>query len=537
MTAVFDLAPGERWQLSERSLLLGAANAFDAQRIAAHLQRNLSSCEVIVGLSSLLVEWNELSDESDLHGLLDSLEMAPSPLPGRHHEVEVVLDGDDLEEARARTGMTIEEIGNALEAQHFRVACVGFSPGFGYLTGLSGPLASLPRRSSPRPRVPSGSFAVAAGYCAVYPQASPGGWWLLGRSNAQFFDTSSPRPSLLVTGDLVSVRIVDHLSSVQNHVTRTVYPPAGATPALRVLNAPPGTSVVDDGRRGLASVGVGPTGPFDPERARIVRQLLGGTPGALELVGSGLMLEVLTAVTVAGIDLHLRVDGRQVPSEVPLELVPGQRLEATAFCRGPRGYLGVAGGPLIEPVLGSMSTCSLSGVGPGYLEPGDVLGVASPSRGGSRADSLEDASAGRLRVLRGPHHESIQGGLTALVSSRFTVTGPINRVGIRLARIGGSFSRSDGSLSSLPVATGVIQMPPDGQPVILGPDHATLGGYPIVATVIEADLARVGRLTTGDHVWFEEVTIAEALELKTERDLAIAHAVTGAAVRLGDSLI
>jgi allophanate hydrolase subunit 2 len=80
-------------------------------------------------------------------------------------------------------------------------------------------------------------------------------------------------------------------------------------------------------------------------------------------------------------------------------------------------------------------------------------------------------------------------------------------------------------------------MPPDGQPVILGPDHATLGGYPIVATVIEADLARVGRLTTGDHVWFEEVTIAEALELKTERDLAIAHAVTGAAVRLGDSLI
>ena len=536
MTHSFDLAAGEVRSLAERAFLVGALSPDDAQRRAAVLQRLFPQTTVVVGLASVLVSWKGELDEGALLRAASAGAEGVTPLPGRHHLIELVLDGEDLEEACRATGLGVDEVATSLGAHHFRVGCVGFSPGFGYLTGLSGALANLPRRPTPRPRVAAGSFAVAAGYCAFYPQPSPGGWWLLGRTTTTLFDVHDEHPSLFSPGDLVSLRVVDELQPTSNVPTQRGERDSRGVPTAQVISAPPGTSIVDDGRLGFERWGVGPSGPFDPERAHALRMLLGNAPGAIEVNGSGLRLRFLRPATVAALDLTLRIDGREAPSGIPIEVHAGQELDVSASRRGPRGYVGFAGGPLVAPILGSMSTCSLSGVGPGFLQEGDVVGSGPSERTRARVDFPEDSSPEVLRVLAGPHLASLQGGVGELERAAFRVTSPVSRAGLRLESLGASLPREEGNLSSLPVVTGAVQLPPDGNPVILGPDRATLGGYPIIATVIDADLGKLGRYEIGDVVRFEVISLADAVLAQEERARQLASAVRGVAVSLDDAL-
>ncbi len=117
-------------------------------------------------------------------------------------EIPVHYDGEDLAEVAEITGMSAEEvIGVHLSAEYAAAFC-GFAPGFTYLTGLPERL-QVARRSTPRPRVPAGSVAVAAGYTAVYPRATPGGWRLLGTTDAVMFDVERENPALITPGDRV----------------------------------------------------------------------------------------------------------------------------------------------------------------------------------------------------------------------------------------------------------------------------------------------------------------------------------------------
>lgn len=131
---------------------------------------------------------------------------APDAMP-REVVIEVVYDGDDLRDVADLLSTTVEGVVAGHTTQLWRVAMMGFAPGFGYLEP-SGPMAldwaCLERRSSPRSRVPRGSVAVAAGMSAVYPAAMPGGWHLLGSTEEGMFDaTRVERPALLASGDLV----------------------------------------------------------------------------------------------------------------------------------------------------------------------------------------------------------------------------------------------------------------------------------------------------------------------------------------------
>jgi len=117
-------------------------------------------------------------------------------------EIEVVYDGVDLAEVAAVTGLSPSEVVAAHAGTVFSVAFCGFAPGFAYLTGLP-PELLLPRRSSPRTRVPEGSVAIADTFSAVYPRPSPGGWHLLGRTEARLWDLSRDVPGLLQPGDRV----------------------------------------------------------------------------------------------------------------------------------------------------------------------------------------------------------------------------------------------------------------------------------------------------------------------------------------------
>lgn len=122
--------------------------------------------------------------------------------------VPVRYDGPDLDAVAAATGLTPDEVVAAHSGAAYRVAFCGFAPGFAYLTGLPAGL-HLPRRDTPRARVPAGSVAIAAGYTAVYPGVSPGGWHLIGTTDLVMFDAGREPPALLEPGLAVRFEPVD----------------------------------------------------------------------------------------------------------------------------------------------------------------------------------------------------------------------------------------------------------------------------------------------------------------------------------------
>ncbi|WP_154795014.1 5-oxoprolinase subunit PxpB [Occultella kanbiaonis] len=125
---------------------------------------------------------------------------APTTAPaGELVRIAVRYDGPDLADVASATGLTEAEVIARHAAPVYTVDFVGFAPGFGYLSGLD-PALHLPRLTTPRPRVPAGSVAIAADRTAVYPRASPGGWRLLGQTDAPLFDVTADPPSLLRAG-------------------------------------------------------------------------------------------------------------------------------------------------------------------------------------------------------------------------------------------------------------------------------------------------------------------------------------------------
>lgn len=118
------------------------------------------------------------------------------------HTIPVRYDGEDLDEVARLTRLTVDEVIRIHSGAEYRVFVIGFVPGFAYLGPLDSRLV-LPRRASPRKRVPAGSVAIAENQTGVYPSETPGGWHLIGRTDVKMFDASRDRPSMLAVGDRV----------------------------------------------------------------------------------------------------------------------------------------------------------------------------------------------------------------------------------------------------------------------------------------------------------------------------------------------
>lgn len=121
--------------------------------------------------------------------------------------IDVVYDGPDIGELAFAAQVSVDDVVRLHATGEFHVAFCGFSPGFGYLRGIDRRL-HVPRRSTPRTAVPAGSVGVAAGYTCVYPSASPGGWYLIGRTTTQLWDADRDPPALLTPGRAVRFRRV-----------------------------------------------------------------------------------------------------------------------------------------------------------------------------------------------------------------------------------------------------------------------------------------------------------------------------------------
>lgn len=503
--------------------------------------------DVICGLRSVLVVFDpRVADVPELAARLRATGRSPVPNGwGRRIAIPVCFDGPDLDEVAQVSGLGARGVVEALTTTELAVAVLGFSPGFAYLSGLPEALARVPRRSSPRPSVPAGAVALAGGYAAVYPQQTPGGWQLVGQTELSLFDPLTPPYARLATGDQVALVEAPSVSTGPRKglpARRIRAPWRSASigrPAFVVEHPGTFTTVQDGGRVGLGHLGVPAAGAADPVSARLANALVGNGPGVacLEIAGSGPVLSCTAAgyVAVVGGDPGVWLDGSEVLPGRVVPVTAGQRLSVSAPRHGMRSYLAVAGGLCVPAVMGSSSTDVLSWLGPGPLQAGDEIGFAGPIP--ALADHLlasmpGPASAGRrvLRVVPGPEASWLQGGAVhSLSARRFVVESLSDRVGVRM-RVhddNGRLARRTGEVSSAGMVTGAVQLPASGQPIVLLPDHATLGGYPVVAVVVTADLGQLGQCAPGEEVWFAPVTLDEAAEALSALDRSLAQAVAG----------
>ena len=276
--------------------------------------------------------------------------------------------------------------------------------------------------------------------------------------------------------------------------------------SLRVLDPGVLTTGPDDGRPGLAHLGVPRSGWLDPRAARLANRLVGNDEdeAVLENVLGGLSLRCDGAMTVAvtGAGCAVTVDGSGAAFGAAVSVPAGARLRLGTPARGLRTYLAVGGGLRVPEVLGSRSTDTLSGLGPAPLAEGDALALGPSYSFPSGAEAWPDVPD-RVTVLRcrpGPRADWCAPDLAErLAAATYEVGADSDRVGLRLAGPAVERVRTD-ELPSEGMVLGSVQVPPDGQPVVFLRDHPVTGGYPVPCVVEPDDLSRCAQLRPGDLV-------------------------------------
>jgi biotin-dependent carboxylase-like uncharacterized protein len=287
---------------------------------------------------------------------------------------------------------------------------------------------------------------------------------------------------------------------------------------IEIIHPGPLATVQDLGRSGALIYGVPRGGAMDIFALQAANLLVGNPPdaAAIELTAGGeLRFLAPSAFALAGADLAATLDGRPAPSWATAYAPAGARLRLAGRRGGwgARAYLALAGGIDVPLVLGARGT-SLSGgfggLGGRALAKGDQLralpaGPTSPELLARRWPAAQRPAYGpqpSLRLIAGPHVGLLAAGaLELLLAGDYQVSPTANRQGYRLEgpRLGHA---GPTSIASLGVVPGVIQVPPDGQPILLMADAQTTGGYPIVGCVISADLPLAAQLLPGDRLRF-----------------------------------
>ncbi|MFN7020970.1 MAG: biotin-dependent carboxyltransferase family protein [Phycisphaerales bacterium] len=283
-------------------------------------------------------------------------------------------------------------------------------------------------------------------------------------------------------------------------------------------------------RSGVAWLGVAPGGAADPLSWMLGNRLVGGAAGAaveMTLVGGVFEFESHATIAITGgatMPILTAPGGSAGPitTNAPVRVRAGERLTIGPIASGARAYLCVEGGVDVPEVLGSRSThiaAGFGGLGGRALRTGDRLAFQTRRSGASVAENVtavvEDVRRAvfrrELRALPGPHADRFSAAAMELFwSSEFCVSNRSDRVGLRLdgPRIE---SPAGGRMVSEGVTWGAVQIPEDGRPIILGCDHPTTGGYPVIACVASVDLPALGQLRPGDTLGLLPETRSNAL--------------------------
>ncbi|MGI4790471.1 MAG: biotin-dependent carboxyltransferase family protein [Janthinobacterium lividum] len=300
------------------------------------------------------------------------------------------------------------------------------------------------------------------------------------------------------------------------------------------------TTVQDLGRIGQQRSGMTVVGAMDPFAASAANLLVGNERGAavLEITLLGPTLRFLTQARIAlcGADLTARLDGELLPLWKTVTVQTGQQISFGRRRSGARSYLAVAGGFSVPAVGGSRATFlrgKLGGFEGRALRPGDILpcfsmSLSSGERGLRPGDTPVYDVPAVLCVLLGPQESQFTDeGRSAFLTATYTVSPQSDRQGYRLS--GPAVERTSAAdILSEPMPLGGIQIPPDGQPILLMADRQTTGGYPLIGVVISADIPHAAQLAPGDTVRFVLVRLEEAVEaaVKTERRLRLLELIS-----------
>ncbi len=285
------------------------------------------------------------------------------------------------------------------------------------------------------------------------------------------------------------------------------------------------TTIQDQGRWGYQSYGVGIAGALDPFALAAANLLVGNPEGAagleITLLGPTLKFHRETIFALAGADLDPTLDGQSISSWTCHLARSGAILSFRGRRNGVRAYLAVSGGIDVPPVMGSRSTYLLGRFGGLYgraLKAQDFLPILSPQenfrnlRGKVFPQNLRPSyqKDPTLRAVLGPFDEFFsEEGVRAFFSTPYTVTPQSDRMGYRLQGMQ-IVRQKPGELITCGLANGTIQVPPNGQPILLLVDRQTIGGYPIIATLIHADLPLVAQCAPGDQLRFKAIPVDEA---------------------------
>jgi len=294
---------------------------------------------------------------------------------------------------------------------------------------------------------------------------------------------------------------------------------------LQVLTAGPSLSLQDVGRPGYLSFGISRGGAMDPwalvEAAALLTQKK--PSAAIEMAGLGgtFRAERDLRIALTGAPMRATIDGQSVMWGASHLLEAGKLLEIGAATAGVYGYLSVGGGFDVDPLMGAQAADLKAGI-LGRISAGDVLSVG-PDHGGTVGMGLapdDRFSGGAVRVLPTAQTEDFPEPVRARLSeATFTRDPRSNRQAVRLGHAGEGFAHP-GGLAVLSEITqpGDIQVTGDGTPVVLMAEGQTTGGYPRIATVLPADLARVAQLPVGSSLRMRWITLDEGLA--AERDAA-----------------
>ncbi|MDP4626403.1 MAG: 5-oxoprolinase subunit PxpB [Akkermansiaceae bacterium] len=445
-------------------------------------------------------------------------------LGGQTITIPVVYGGDhnsDLQSLADTKNLTISELIALHRDTEFTVAAIGFSPGFPYLQGLP-PELHQPRHASPR-KVPAGSVAIAGDQAGIYPFASQGGWHVIGHTDQTLFDPNRENPSLLQPGDKVRFEEVQTLQE-----PRPAPPePEPLLDGITVIEPGALTSVQDHGRWGRQHFGVSPGGAADPVLASIANRLVGNPDEAavIECTMTGAVLQFDTDVRVAWVGWADESSGK------PHEFKAGTQLDLRSRMCHLRGYIAVAGGIDVPKILGSRATdlrAVLGGHQGRTLQAGDTLPIGKES---SAAVSEKwhvswphpDGKVIEIRYLPGMQTNWFTEESHRLFSgSYYEITPTSDRTGTRLNGYKLKLNEPR-EMVSQPVIFGSIQVPPNGQPIVLMSERQTIGGYPQIGHVISADIPKLARAWPGTQVHFREVDLEEARHAwdELQRDLGI----------------
>lgn len=300
---------------------------------------------------------------------------------------------------------------------------------------------------------------------------------------------------------------------------------------LSIVQSGPLLTIQDRGRVGARRWGVPWSGALDVFAHSAANRLIGNSLDAatLEITGGGCVVrfETICVLALAGGDLNATLNDEPIPLWRAVLVRAGAVLRFGSRRTGARAYLAVGGGILVEPQLGSRSTLiggPFAGLLGRPLRAGDVLavGVGDWNVAG-RVWPLDQRPPYTLnptvRYLRGPHPFAVA-ERRRLHRTQWHVSPTSNRMGFRLA--GGTLQPPTATLASLGVVPGTIQVPPDGAPIVLLADCQTTGGYPIIGTVINADLPLLAQLLPGDALRLQPTTLAIAEQAWHEHQTQLA---------------